>query len=64
MRLLLGYPIGNGLPAGYYGPERGTYLMDFGKAIELGRECTGGIKLFVFGGAEGSCLFYVLEDCY
>ena len=36
--------------------------MNFGKAIKLGRDCTSGIKLFVFLGTEASCMFNVLEE--
>ena len=38
-----GYPICDGPPTGNYGPEGGTSFVNFGKAIEFGWDCTGGI---------------------
>ena len=35
--------------------------MDFGETIELRRDCTGGVELFVFLGGKASCLFDVFE---
>ena len=35
--------------------------MDFGEAIELGRDCTGRVELFVFLGGKASCLLNVFE---
>ena len=37
--------------------------MDFGESIELGRDCTGRVELFVFLGGKASCLLNVLEKC-
>ena len=31
-----GHPIGCGTSTGHYGPERGAYFMNFGKAIDFG----------------------------
>ena len=38
-----GYPICDGPPTGNYGPEGGTSFVNFGKAMEFGWDCTGGI---------------------
>ena len=35
--------------------------MDFGETIELGRDCTSGVELFVFLGGKASCLFDVFK---
>ena len=35
--------------------------MDFGKAIEFGRDCTGRVELFVFLGGKASCLLDVFK---
>ena len=43
MGQLFGYPIGNGAPTGHYGSEGGAKFVNFGKAIEFKRACTGGI---------------------
>ena len=35
--------------------------MDLGEAIELGRDCTGRVELFVFLGGKASCLLDVFK---
>ena len=35
------HPIGDGAPAGHYGPEEGAKFMDFGKAIKHWGDYTG-----------------------
>ena len=37
------YPIGDGTSTEHNGLEGGANFMNFGKAIEFGRDCTGGI---------------------
>ena len=58
---LLGNTIGDGPSTGDDGPEGGACLMDFEQAIKLVRDCTSGVKLFVFLGTESSSLFDVFE---
>ena len=36
--------------------------MDFGEAIELGRDCTGRIELFIFLGGKASWLLDVFKE--
>ena len=36
------------------GSEGGTCFVYFGKAIKFGRDCTGGVKLFILLDAEAS----------
>ena len=58
---LLSNTISDGPPTGNNGPEGGACFMDFGQAIKLRGNCTGGVKLFVFLGVEASSLFNVFE---
>ena len=43
------------------GLRGGACFMDSGEAIELGRDCTGRVDLFVFLGGKASCLLDVFK---